>query len=48
LGLYFAERVFIDDLPVDRIVHELPRELDPSVDRGSVQSGTDTSFPVVG
>jgi hypothetical protein len=23
LGLYFAERVFIDDLPVDRIVHEL-------------------------
>ena len=33
LGLYFAERVFIDDLPVDRIVHELPCELDPFVDR---------------
>ena len=33
LRLYFAERVFIDDLPVDRIVHELPSELDPSVDR---------------
>ena len=29
LRLYFAERVFIDDLPVDRIVHELPSELDP-------------------
>jgi hypothetical protein len=48
LGLYFTERVFIDDLSVDRIVHELPSELDPSVDRGSVQSGTDTSSPVVG
>jgi hypothetical protein len=34
LGLYFAERVFIDDLRVDCIVHELPSELDPSVDRG--------------
>ena len=34
LRLYFAERVFIDDLPVDCIVHELPSELDPSVDRG--------------
>jgi hypothetical protein len=48
LGLYFAERIIIDDLPVDRIVHELLSELDPFVDRGSVQSGTDTSFPVVG
>ena len=33
LRLYFAERVFIDDLPVDRIVHELPSEFDPFVDR---------------
>ena len=33
LRLYFAERVFVDDLPVDRIVHELPSELDPFVDR---------------
>ncbi len=28
-----AEWVLIDDLPIDRIVHELPRELDPFVDR---------------
>ena len=48
LGLYFAERVFIDDLRVDCIVHELPRKLDPSVDRGRGQSGTDTSSAVVG
>jgi hypothetical protein len=34
LCLYFAERVFIDDLPVNRIVHELASELDPFVDRG--------------
>ena len=33
LRLYFAERVFIDDLPVNRIVHELPRKLNPFVDR---------------
>ena len=33
LRLYFAERVFIDDLPVDRIVHELACELDPFMDR---------------
>jgi len=33
LRLYFAERVFVDDLPVDRIVHELASELDPFVDR---------------
>lgn len=28
-----AEWVLVDDLPIDRIVHELPRELDPLVDR---------------
>jgi hypothetical protein len=27
------KRVLIDDLPIDRVVHELPRELDPLVDR---------------
>ncbi len=33
LRFYFAERIFVDDLPVDCIVHELPCELDPFVDR---------------
>jgi len=33
LRLYLAERVFVDDLPVDCIVHELASELDPFVDR---------------
>ena len=33
LRLYFAERFFVDDLPVDGIVHELASELDPFVDR---------------
>jgi hypothetical protein len=33
LGLYLAERILVDDLSVDRIVHELPCELDPFVDR---------------
>ena len=28
-----GKRVLIDDLPIDRIVHELPSELDPFVDR---------------
>ena len=28
-----TERVFVDDLPVDRIVHELASELDPFMDR---------------
>ena len=28
-----AEWVLVDDLPVDGIVHELPGELDPFVDR---------------
>ena len=27
------KRILIDDLPIDRIVHELPCELDPFVDR---------------
>ena len=27
-----GKRVLVDDLPIDRIVHELPRELDPFVD----------------
>ena len=27
------KRILIDDLPIDRVVHELPRELDPLVDR---------------
>jgi hypothetical protein len=34
LGLYLKEWVLFDDLPIDCIVHELPSELDPSVDRG--------------
>jgi hypothetical protein len=33
LGLYLKEWILVDDLPIDRIVHELPRELDPFVDR---------------
>ena len=33
LGLYRKEWVLVDDLPVNRIVHELPGELDPFVDR---------------
>ncbi len=33
LRLYFAERILIDDLPVDGIVHELASELDPFVER---------------
>ena len=33
LGLYLEEWVLVDDLPIDRVVHELPRELDPLVDR---------------
>jgi hypothetical protein len=33
LRFYFAERIFVDDLPVDRILLELPSELDPFVDR---------------
>ena len=33
LRLYFAERILVDDLLVNRIVHELPSELDPFVDR---------------
>ena len=33
LGLYLKEWVRFDDLPIDRIVHELPRKLDPFVDR---------------
>jgi hypothetical protein len=33
LRFYFAERIFVDDLPIDRVVHELPCELDPFVDR---------------
>jgi hypothetical protein len=33
LGLYVEEWVLVDDLPIDRVVHELPRELDPLVDR---------------
>jgi len=33
LGLYLKEWVLIDDLPIDRIVRELPGELDPFVDR---------------
>ncbi len=28
-----GKRVLVDDLPIDGIVHELPRELDPFVDR---------------
>ena len=28
-----AEWVLVDDLPVDGVVHELPRELDPFMDR---------------
>ncbi len=31
--LYLAKRVLFDDLPIDRTVYELPRELDPFVDR---------------
>jgi len=34
LRFYFEQRVFVDYLPVDRIVHELASELDPLVDRG--------------
>ena len=34
LRLYLAEWILINDLPVDRIVHELASELDPFVDRG--------------
>jgi hypothetical protein len=33
LRLYLAERILVDDLPVDRIMHELACELDPFVDR---------------
>ena len=29
----FTKRILVDDLPIDRIVHELPGELDPLVDR---------------
>ena len=28
-----GKRILVDDLPIDRIVHELPRELDPFMDR---------------
>ena len=30
-----GKRILVDDLPIDGIVHELPRELDPFVDRRS-------------
>ncbi len=33
LRLYLEEWVFLDDLPVDRVVYELPGELDPLMDR---------------
>ena len=33
LRLHFAERILVDDFPVDCIVHELPCELDPFVER---------------
>ena len=33
LRFYFEQRIFVDYLPVDRIVHELASELDPFVDR---------------
>ena len=33
LGLNLEEWVLFDDLPIDRVVHELPCELDPLVDR---------------
>jgi len=46
-----SEWVLVDDLPIDRIVHELPRELDPLVDRRRGHSSgfellkdADTSF----
>jgi hypothetical protein len=32
LGLYLKERVLFDDFPIDRVVPELPAELDPFVD----------------
>ena len=33
MRLYLEEWALVDDLPIDRIVHELPCELDPFVDR---------------
>lgn len=33
LCLDLEERVLVDDLPIDGIANELPRELDPFVDR---------------
>ena len=37
--LYLAKRVFFDGLPIDRVVYELPRELDPLVDRRAPSRG---------
>ena len=37
--LYLAKRVLFDDLPIDRTVYELPRELDPLVYRRAPSHG---------
>ena len=44
LGLYLEEWVLVDDHPVNRIVHELPREWDPLVDR---RRGHPSSFELL-